>query len=86
MSIHTVLYTEDWSDYDDRKRRGGSDRNNFACTESWEVDYLVRKISNQHPSVPADTIKAAIAACCSQLRAPHPRATFVECVLRRLGL
>lgn len=86
MSTHSVLHEEDWSDYDNRKIRGGSDRNDFACTESWEVDYLVKKIHNQHPDISTDQIRAAIKACCAQLRAPHPRAAFVTCVMKRLGL
>lgn len=85
MSLSSVL-NEDWSDYDDRKRRGGSDKQNFACTEAWEVEYLIKKIQKHHPNLTADQIRAAIKACCNQVGAPHPRQTFVACVTKRLGL
>lgn len=84
MSTQAVL-NEDWSEYDDRKRRGGSDRNDFACTESWEVDYLVRKIRKHH-DVSEARVRAAITSCCSEIRAPRPRAKFVTCVMQKLGL
>lgn len=85
MSTYSVLNNENWSDYDDRKKRGGSDARNFACTESWEVDYLVNKIHKQHRTS-KDQIRVAIKACCVEIGSPHPRPAFVECVMRRLGL
>jgi hypothetical protein len=85
MSIHAIL-NEDWSEYDDRKKRGGSDYRNFACSESWEVDYLVRKIHKQHPEVSTERIRTAIKGCCETINTPRPRPRFVECVLKRLGL
>lgn len=86
MSTHTVLNNENWSDYDNRKQRNGSDQGLFACTESWEVDYLVNKIRNQHPNTAPDHIRSAIAFCCKEVPGPRPRPAFVECVMRRLGL
>jgi hypothetical protein len=85
MSTNSIL-DESWSDYDDRKKRGGSDHRNFACTESWEVDYLVDKIRKRHPHLTSEQIKAAISVCCKETKAPHPRPEFVRCVLKRLGL
>jgi hypothetical protein len=84
MAIHEILL-EDWSEYDNKKIRGGSDRNNFACTESWEVDYLIKKIYKHYPNYTHDQIREAITQCCTQVGSPHPRDTFVACVLKRLG-
>lgn len=85
MSLHSVL-NEDWSEYDDRKKRGGADHRNFACTEQWEADDLIRKIDKQHPNVSKEEIRNAITACCKQIGAPHPRVEFVACVMKRLDL
>jgi len=80
---HAVL-NEDWSDYDNRKKLG-EDRRYFACTESWEVDYLIRKLKRHYPGKSEQQIRAAIEACCSRVGAPHPREKFVDCVTARLG-
>jgi hypothetical protein len=85
MSTKKIL-DSDWSHYDDRKKRNGSDHNNFACTEKWEVDYLVEKIREHHPHVPEADIRSAITVCCKEVPAPHLRKAFVTCVMKRLGL
>lgn len=81
-----LIFNEDWPEYDDRKKRGGSDHRNFACTEPWEVDYLVNKIHKRYPAISTERIRAAIKKCCAEIRAPHPRPAFVECVMKRLEL
>jgi hypothetical protein len=78
------VLAEDWSDYDDRKKRGGSDRINFSCEESWEREYLVQKIRKTYPQYSEERIKDAIQKCCETTPAPRPRPGFVECVMRRL--
>lgn len=85
MSTQRLL-EGDWSEYDDRKKRGGSDSDNFSCTEEWEIDYLVRKIREQYPGLTETSIKNAISACCKQVPTPRPRKTFVTCVMKRLGI
>ena len=85
MSIHTILL-DDWSDYDEKKIRGGSDRKNFACTEVWEVDYLIKKIRKHHSSCSEASIRAGILHCCKTIGNPHPRNKFVVCVLEKLGI
>lgn len=85
MSLQSIL-NDDWSEYDDRKKRGGSDKRDFACTESWEVEYLIRKIQRHHPNIATDQIRIAIKACCNQVGAPHPRPAFISCVMKKLGL
>jgi hypothetical protein len=77
------VLNEDWSDYDDRKKRH-TDARYFSCEESWEREYLVRKVRKIYPQYSEIAINAAIAACCSEVPAPRPRVRFVECVMRRL--
>jgi hypothetical protein len=83
MSLQRVL--EKWEDYDNRKLKSGDSRY-FACTETWEVDYLVSKIIQVYTYLTREKIKMAIGHCCAVNKAPHPRKQFVECVLRRLEL
>lgn len=83
MSLKLVL--EDWSDYDDRKKRI-QDAHFFACTEKWEADYLTARIRKVYPFLNALAIADAITQCCRSVKAPHARHPFVECVLKRLGV
>ena len=78
------VLNEDWSDYDNKKIKGRQDSKDFACTEQWEVDYLISKISKTYPQYSEQQIKNAIASCCQTLKSPHPRKPFVECVMRKL--
>lgn len=84
MSVQKIL-NEDWSEYDDRKKKE-QDSHFFSCEEAWEVEYLVKKIHKKHPEVSNDKIHLAIKQCCNSVAAPRPRKTFVECVMKRLGL
>lgn len=83
MSLTKVM--ENWSEYDNKKKKY-ADANFFACTETWEVDYLIAKIASTYTTKSRDEIRRAIQSCCATIGAPHPRQKFVECVLRRLGL
>lgn len=80
----TRILNEDWSDYDNKKIKGRPDSKDFACTETWEVNYLVLKIRKVYSQYSEQSIKDAISTCCKSLGAPHPRKTFVECVMKRL--
>ena len=77
------VLNEDWSDYDDRKKKQ-TDARFFSCEESWEREYLVRTIRRVYPHYSEAAVTAAIGACCVEVSAPRPRRTFVECVMRRL--
>ena len=79
------VLNEDWSDYDNRKIRDRRDSKDFSCTESWEVNYLLGKIRKVYPVYSEETIRNAIKACCQSVGAPHPRRSFVECVMKRLS-
>jgi hypothetical protein len=75
------ILNEDWEEYDNRKIR---DRKFFACTEPWEVDYLVTVTRKAYPHYSESAKRAAITACCRTVGAPHPREKFVACVMERL--
>lgn len=81
---HRVL-TEDWSDYDNKKKKK-EDRLFFSCEESWEVDYLVRKLKKYYPGKTDAQIISAIRACCNSISAPRPRDKFVACVTAKLDI
>jgi hypothetical protein len=83
MSLGRLL--ENWETYDNRKKKG-EDSRYFSCTEDWEVDYLIQKISEMYPFLSREVIKGAIQSCCQVVRAPRPRRIFVQCVVQRLGL
>ena len=83
MAAHHVL-NEDWSEYDNRKIRDGRDSSKFACTETWEVNYLVGKIRKVHPEYSESKIREAVTSCCKEVGSPHPRKQFVECVFKKL--
>lgn len=84
MSLEKLL--ENWTEYDNKKIRDNRDGRFFACTEPWEVDYLVRKMRQVYPSLSEASIRNAISVCCAQLRAPQPRREFVQCVKGKLGV
>lgn len=77
------VLSEDWSDYDNKKKKK-EDALFFSCEETWERDYLTRKIRKVYPQYSEAAITVAITACCLEVRAPRPRRAFVECVMRRL--
>jgi hypothetical protein len=85
MATEKIL-NENWDDYDNKKIRDNRDARFFACTESWEVDYLVKKIKKLYLNLSEEQIRVAIKSCCLSILAPHPRRTFVKCVVDKLGL
>jgi hypothetical protein len=77
------VLNENWSDYDDRKKKY-ADARYFSCEERWERQYLIETIRKVYPQYSESAISHAIEACCSEVSAPRPRQTFVQCVMRRL--
>jgi hypothetical protein len=59
-------------------------RSIFACTESWQVEHLVKVVRKAYPVYSEQEVRAAVTACCLTVGAPHPRQAFVECVMRRV--
>lgn len=78
------ILNEEWNDYDDKKIRDRRDAKDFACSEIWEVDYLVRKIRKVYPDYSEWSIRNVIAGCCVSVGSPHPRDKFVACVMKKL--
>ncbi|MGN6569030.1 MAG: hypothetical protein ACTHJ0_13805 [Flavipsychrobacter sp.] len=79
---HAIL-NEPWSEYDDRKIKDGRDRNKFSCTEEWEKEYLINKISRIYPNYSRAQIRTAIEYCCTYTT-DRQREPFVRCVMQRL--
>jgi hypothetical protein len=77
---HPILL-EEWTSYDNRKVKEEKDASKFSCSERWEVEYLADKLKKHYPLKSPQVIMRAIQHCCSQVKAPHPREKFVECVV-----
>ncbi len=84
MSLEKIL--ENWSDYDKRKIKSKPGSKDFACTEPWEVNYLVDRVKKVYTNIPGDNIHKAILWCCKELHTPQPREPFIKCVLNKLGI
>jgi len=80
---HPIL-SEDWSDYDQKKIRDKRDGGFVSCEESWEVEYILRKVRKYAPRKTDEQIKAAISHCCLTIKGNKPRGPFMECVMARL--
>lgn len=83
MAVEKIL-NENWSDYDNKKIRDKRDSRYFACDETWEVDYLFKKIKKHFPFHNDTQIFNAIRSCCKTVAAPRPRTEFVKCVIEKL--
>jgi hypothetical protein len=86
MPLNELLKEEHWKDYDNKKIKDFRDSKFFACSESWEVNYLKNLIKEKHSKFSEDQILKAIKNCCETNKAPHPRKEFTECVLKKLGI
>lgn len=86
MPLNELLQEENWKEYDNKKIRDSRDRKFFACSESWEVEYLKNLIKSKHSRFSEVQILNAIKNCCETNKAPHPRREFTECVLKKLSI
>jgi len=77
------ILDSDWSEYDNKKKKS-IDRHFFACTESWEIQFLMRKINEFLPEYSEINISRAVTTCCLSLKTPHPRKEFIQCVVQKL--
>lgn len=85
----TTLYcrlSENWVDYDDRKRGEGRDPLFFSCDEAWEVFYLAKKINVLFPALSEITILEVIASGCQHRAEQMERKQFLLYVLHVLQL
>ena len=77
------ILDSDWSEYDNKKKKS-IDSHFFACTEPWEVQYLIKKIKYFFPEYSEINISRAITSCCLNLITPNPRKEFIQCTIQRL--
>ena len=77
---HPILL-EDWNKYDTRKIKEEKDPSKFSCSDRWEVEWLAERLKKHYPLKSPQVIMQAVQHCCSQVKAPHPREKFVECVV-----
>lgn len=85
----TTLYnklSENWNDYDERKRNEGGDPSLFSCDEAWEVFYLAKKINVLLPEISTITILETIASGCRHRESEVERRQFLLYVLHALQL
>ncbi|MEI9959530.1 MAG: hypothetical protein WDM90_25160 [Ferruginibacter sp.] len=55
-------------------------------SDSWEEDYLVKKIQGKYSGIPEKAIREAVKSCYVQFRSPEPGEKLVKCVISRLNL
>ncbi len=82
--LHKLL-AEEWMDYDNRKIRDGRDASKISCDETWELDYIIKKLQKHYPQKTEFEIRSAMSTCCSLLKAPRNRTDFMQCVTSRLS-
>ena len=72
-----------WKDLDDKLARGGVDASKVACSEEWELDYVIDTIKEIYD---CDEFKAKAVAdeCCNEVQPPRPRQDFCKCVARKM--
>jgi hypothetical protein len=89
MSLDHELITilnSDWSFYEERKELEGSNIQLFNCMNSWEVDYLVEKISATNVNYTDKKSRRAITIVCMASFTPSIRHVFIEHVIGVLYL
>jgi len=77
------LLDENWSDYENKKRRG-TDPFFFSCEDEWEMVYLLNKVRKYFPFETDTTIRRAIESTCREIPRPRPRDKFVTTVFSKL--
>jgi hypothetical protein len=76
----------DWEEHDNRRIRDGRDRGKVSCEEPWEVDYILKVIRRDHPTIAETNIRKAISECCKTIQAPRFRDQFLNCLERWLNI
>jgi hypothetical protein len=75
-----------WERVDDKVKKK-LDREFVSCQEAYELRYVREAIKEIYPGRFTEAkIDAAIQSCCVSIKAPRPRAKFVQCVLKQLGV
>ncbi|MEN9582308.1 MAG: hypothetical protein RL641_262 [Candidatus Parcubacteria bacterium] len=70
----------------DNKHKKKYDRNDVACTESYEREYIIETILVEFPHLTRQAVESAVKSCCSEIAAPRPREKFLACLSKKLGV
>lgn len=85
--LMTVFYVlQNWKEYDQRKTVSGSDPRFFNCLDSWEIEFLIKKIQHIYTFIPDNMIKKAITKACAEDTLRKDREKFVSAVLEHLAI
>ena len=84
MKIEQIL--SDWSEYDLYKSAENDLSGGFLTEDSWEVNFLIKKIKTHYPDLKQQPIVDAIYSCGRAISKPRQRRFFIQCVLIRLGV
>ena len=82
--FYAKILLEEWTAYNERKAREGSDALQFDCRAAWETEFLVKKIRQVYSHHMEDDIRNAVDMCCKHATGPRPRKDFLACVMMRL--
>jgi len=82
MNIQELM--ANWSEYEDRKIKEGSDPKYFSYENEWEVAYLAEKIRKYNQSIPEEDVNNAIGSCSRIFSTPPLRRMFVQCIMMQL--
>lgn len=83
MLIENIL-NDDWTDYDDIKKRNNSDPRTFIPEQRWEANYLVNKIAKHCPDLDIDDIKAALFSYSKYATNARRREDAIKWILKRM--
>jgi hypothetical protein len=84
MKLEQVL--KDWSEYDHYKSSRDEAANSFLTEENWEVNFLIKKITDNYPELSQPQILDAILTCGRTISKPRQRRLLVQCVMMRLDI
>ena len=74
-----------WNELDDKLKRK-LDRRFVSCDEAYERKAVESVVMEHAPHLLRLEVQKAIRDCCAEVSAPRPRADFVKCLARRLGI
>ncbi len=58
----------------------------YPVRKKWEMDYIKNAIKEELPYYSVAIIEKALEDCCKEIPAPRPRASFLKCLQRKLGI
>lgn len=82
--LGTAVLAPSWSDYEERKMSENEDANIFCPEHPWELNYLIRKIREQHDQYTETAVFLSIRSATRSIPAPRKRTVFVNHVVHNL--